>query len=195
MRLLVVTATVLRLLSLLAAGFAFGSEGAVQGKVDVFLTVHANHERGRVGDLLADTNVALLDQHTSMVNGLGQTLLENFGLQSAIQELLGGQLKHVVEFQHVFVQESVPGHATQKCLTLEDTLGVLLRQGQKNTGCLTHMGEDQLAPPDFTFALQAILPQKLHFPVQTFLFERATRGLADLARVSLVLDLRHVGMM
>jgi hypothetical protein len=27
------------------------------------------------------------------------------------------------------------------------------------------------------------------------LFERATRGLADLARVSLVLDLRHVGMM
>ncbi|KAJ5096682.1 hypothetical protein N7456_007403 [Penicillium angulare] len=47
------------------------TEGRRQSEVDVLLGVKANHERGNVDDLLADTDVALLDQDTGVVDRLG----------------------------------------------------------------------------------------------------------------------------
>jgi len=47
----------------------------------VLLRVHAHQEGGNVDELLPDPDVALSDQDTGMVDGLGQRLLEDLGLR------------------------------------------------------------------------------------------------------------------
>jgi hypothetical protein len=46
----------------------------------VLLRVEADNERRNVDDLLADADVALTDQDTGVVNGLGETELVDLGL-------------------------------------------------------------------------------------------------------------------
>lgn len=73
------------------AAWAATAEGRVEGEVDVLLRVDTHHERGHVDDLLADADVALADQNAGVVDRLGQTLLEDQGLQTALEEVLRGK--------------------------------------------------------------------------------------------------------
>jgi hypothetical protein len=75
--LLITVLLLLRGLSLLSADTA-GAATTVrggEGEVDVLLRVKTNDERRDVDDLLADANVALLDQDTGVVDRLGKTKL------------------------------------------------------------------------------------------------------------------------
>jgi hypothetical protein len=54
----------------------------------------------------SDTNVALTDQDTSVVNGLGgKTLLVDLGLQTSIEQLLSRQLRDLIELELVVRQQ------------------------------------------------------------------------------------------
>lgn len=70
-----------------AAGAA-AAEGRVEAEVDVFLAVDAHHERRDVDELLPDADVALLDEHARVVDGLGEAQLHHLGLQAALEEIL-----------------------------------------------------------------------------------------------------------
>lgn len=91
-------------------------------------------------------DVALLDQDARVVDGLGQTLLEDAGLQAAVQELLDREVQHVIELllvlrKHIGVshprlrvassacahlsEHTLAGQAAQQGSTLEHALGVL----------------------------------------------------------------------
>ena len=50
------------------------------GEVNVLLGVHAHEERRHVHHLLAHSDVALLDEHARVVDGLGQAELEDLCL-------------------------------------------------------------------------------------------------------------------
>ena len=112
----------------------------------MLLRIHMNHEGRRVNNLLTNTDVSLLNELTSMMNGLGETELEDLGLQSAIHQLSSGKLKNVVEL-HVFLRDKTEaGHTTNNSSTLEDSAGVLLVQSEEFTSSLMINENTQYAP-------------------------------------------------
>ena len=63
----------------------------------MLLAVSTHEEGGGVHNLLAHADVALLDQHTRVVNRLCEAELEHDGLETALEENLGGEREHVIE--------------------------------------------------------------------------------------------------
>lgn len=49
-------------------------------------------------------DVTLADQHTGMVDGLGQAQLEDLGLQAPLQEILNLQAQDVIQLHLALVQ-------------------------------------------------------------------------------------------
>ncbi len=72
-------------------------EGRGGTELNVLLAVDTDHERGNVNQVLADSDVTLLDNAASMVDGGGHVLFFNNGLQAAVQEFLDGQTEHVIQ--------------------------------------------------------------------------------------------------
>lgn len=60
----------------------------------------------------------------------------NLGLKPPLEHLLGGELKHEVEFPLVFAEETEPDHAAQQGGALEQALRVLSVQRQELAGSL-----------------------------------------------------------
>ena len=112
------------------------SERRVLGELDVLLRIHMNHERRGVHQLLANADVALLDQHTSVVNRLGKAQLEHASLQSAVHQLGGRKLQNHVELHLLLRDQSQTGHAADDSSSLEDSARIILRQSQQFTSSL-----------------------------------------------------------
>lgn len=127
------------LLAANAAGTAT-TEGRGESEVDVLLGVKADHEGGNVDDLLADTDVALLDQDTGVVDGLGEAKLVHAGLETALKEILDLKGKDVIELHAGLVEDTDAHKTANQGVTLEQTLGVLLIESEQLTSeVLAHM--------------------------------------------------------
>lgn len=127
------------LLGSTSAGNSAGSAlavGGVEAKVDVFLAISANKEGGNVDSLLAHANVSLSNENTGMVDGLGEALLEDLGLQSALHQSLGGELEDIIEGVLLVGHEAVALEAADEGGGLEQSLGVLGVKSQEDTGGL-----------------------------------------------------------
>lgn len=59
-------------------------------------------------------DVTLTDQHTSVMEGLGESQLEDLGLQATLQEVLDLQAEHVIELHAGLVQHSDADQTTQQ---------------------------------------------------------------------------------
>ena len=112
---------------------AAATEGRGKGEVDVLLGVEANDEGRHVDHLLADADVALTDQDTGVVNGLGKTELVDAGLQAALEEILDLEGQDVIELHAGLVEDTDAHEAANEGVTLEEALGVLLVEGEKLT--------------------------------------------------------------
>jgi hypothetical protein len=102
----------------------------------VLLGVGSDNERGDVDNLLANANVALSNQHTGMVDGLGQSLLENLSLKTALQESLGGKLQDIIQRALLLSHQTESLQSANKGGGLEESLGVLGVKSQQGTGGL-----------------------------------------------------------
>jgi hypothetical protein len=112
---------------------ASATKGRLQGEVNVLLRVETDDERGDVDNLFADADVALADQDTGVVDGLGEAQLVDEGLQATLKEILDLQGQHVIEL-HARVVEHTDTHQTaNQSVTLEEALGVLLVERQELT--------------------------------------------------------------
>ena len=87
--------------------------------------------------MLANTDVTLSDQNTSMVNGLSETLLEDFGLKSSLHESLSGELEDIIEGVLLVSQETISLQAAEKRRSLEESLGIFWVQSEESTSRLT----------------------------------------------------------
>jgi hypothetical protein len=125
--------------------------------------------------------VALFDEDTSMMDALGESLLVDLGLETSLQEFLGGELKDEIKFELIIGQEPVTAHATEKGGSLEDALGILGVQGQEGAGSLSQLCEGKLNTPDLALASESVLSDKLELGIETFLLERTTGRLERLA--------------
>ena len=68
--------------------------------------------------------MALADEDTSVVDGLGETELVDLGLETALQEVLDAKGKNVIELHAGVVQDTDTDKTTNQGITLEETLGV-----------------------------------------------------------------------
>lgn len=154
--------------------------GGSESEVDVLLRVKANHVGRHVDDLLADTDVTLLDQDTSVVNGLGKSELIDTGLQTTLQEVLDTEGQDVIELHAGLIEHTNADQTTNQSVTFEKTLGVLLIEGEKLTSSTTDLGKGELDTPHLTLVAQAVLADNLQFRVKTSGLERTTRDLVGL---------------
>merc|ERR1711934_423544 len=158
------------------------AEWRVECELNVGLRLDTHHEGWHVDDLAAHTDVALADEHTSVVDGLGKATLEHEGLEATLHEVLQGERQHVIQTLLVLLEDSVADHAAHEGRTLEDTRWVLLVLGEEGTGGRTDLGQCEAHTPDLLLVLEAVLPDELELSIETLLLERTPRGLRLLAK-------------
>lgn len=99
----------------------------------MLLGVETNDERGHVDDLLADTDVALADEDTGVVDGLGEAELVDASLQATLKEILDLEGEHVIELHAGLVEHTDTHETANQGVAFEETLGVLLVEGEQLT--------------------------------------------------------------
>ena len=105
--------------------------------------------------------MSLPDQHTSMMDGFGQTTLENLGLQPSLQEIFDLEGQHVIETHAGLVQHTDAHETADEGVTLEETLGVLVVELEELTGCTSDFGEDEGDTPDLALVAEAVFTCEL----------------------------------
>lgn len=99
----------------------------------MLLGVETDNERGNVDDLLADADVALANEDTGVVDGLGEAELVDAGLETTLKEILGLEGKDVIELHAGLVKDTDANETANEGIAFEETLGVLLVEGKKLT--------------------------------------------------------------
>ena len=77
--------------------------------------------------------MALADEHTSVVDGLGKAELVDASLKTALQEVLNLEGQDVIELHAGLVKDTDTDETANEGVTLEETLGVLLVESQERT--------------------------------------------------------------
>jgi len=144
------------------------TEGRGESEVDVLLGVQADHEGGNVDDLLANTDVTLLDQDTGVVDGLGEAKLVHAGLETALKEILDLKGKDVIELHAGLVEDTDAHKTANQGVTLEQTLGVLLIESEQLTSSTTNLGQGKLNTPHLTLVAETIFTDDLQFRVTRY---------------------------
>jgi hypothetical protein len=122
-----------------------------------------------------------------VVNRLGQTALEDLGLQSSLHEVLGLQGQDVIESHTGVVQNTDSYQSSDQGVTLEESLGVLVVELEQLSGSssdlctrmssdtrglaptFTYLGQGQLNPVNLSLVSETIFTGKLYvYPSQSF---------------------------
>ena len=96
-----------------------------------------------------------------MVNALGQAALEHLGLQPSLQEIFDLQGQHVIKTHARFVEHTDADKTTDKGVTLEQTLGILVIELKKFTSSTTDLGEDEGNSPDLALVAETVFTSEL----------------------------------
>ncbi len=99
----------------------------------MLLAVQSDNETWDVDNLLSDTDVALLDEDTGVVDGFCETELVDTSLETALKEIFDFEGKHVIELHAGFVEDSNTDETANQGIAFEQTLGVLLVESQQLT--------------------------------------------------------------
>ena len=78
-------------------------------------------------------NVALTDEDTGVVDRLRKTELVDTGLKTTLQEIFDLEGQDVIELHAGLIEDTDTDETTNKGVSFEQTLGVLLVEGQKLT--------------------------------------------------------------
>lgn len=131
--------------------------------------------------------MTLLDQDTSVVDGLGEAKLVDAGLQTTLQEVLDAEGQDVIELHAGLIEHTDADQTANQSVTFEQTLGVLLVEGEQLTmveqqvslsplhqlprkkitipSSTTNLGQSELDTPHLTLVAQAVLADNLQFRV------------------------------
>jgi hypothetical protein len=80
--------------------------------------------------------MSLANENAGVVNRLGQTLLEDLGLQSALHDSLGAELKDIIEGVLLLGHEAEALEAPDERGGLKEALRILGIKGEQGTGSL-----------------------------------------------------------
>merc|ERR1739842_18669 len=149
---IIVIPTILALLGVLPldAARASSAEGRLEAEVNVLLRVQADDERGNVHNLLPDPDVPLFDEHSGVMDGLGESELEHLGLKPSLQEVLNLETEHEIELHASFIEDPDTDETPEQSVSLEQAAGILLFKRQQLSGSGANLGQAVLDPPDLT---------------------------------------------
>lgn len=82
-----------------------------------------------------------------------EVVSEDDGLESSFHESSGGQTQDVIELVFRFVEETISEASSHEGFTFEESSGVLFIEGQKFSGGLSHLSQNELDSPDFSLVL------------------------------------------
>jgi hypothetical protein len=82
-------------------------------------------------------DVALADEHTGVVDGLGEAELVDASLETALQEVLDLQGQDVIELHTGLVEHTDTDETADERVTLEQALGVLLVEREERTAAIS----------------------------------------------------------
>ena len=155
--------------------------------------------------------MALLDQDTGVVDGLGEAKLVHAGLQTTLQEVLDTEGQDVIELHAGLIEHTDADQTANQSVTFEKTLGVLLVEGEQLTAlpsatcsshCIfpfppehipsstTNLGQGKLDTPHLTLVAQAVLADNLQFRVTST--NRLGTETHDINRSTLLISGRRV---
>ena len=106
-------------------------------------------------------DVSLPDQHTSMVNTLGQAALEHLCLQATFQEIFDLQGQHVIQPHAGLIEHTDSYETANQGVTLEKSLGVLLVKLEEFTSSTSDFGENEGNSPQLPLVAEAVLSSEL----------------------------------
>merc|ERR550525_238969 len=182
MGLLLIAATIISASLALLGGlpldtsWSAASEWRLEAEVNVLLGIQTDNERWNVANLLHDANVSLPYEDACVVDGLGESELEHLSLQTALQEVLNLETKNVIELHLALVQDSNPDQTSEKSITFEQSLGILLLQSEQNSSSGSDLGQAVLDSPDLSLVPETILSNELQLLVKTSLLKRSPRS-------------------
>ena len=105
--------------------------------------------------------MALADENTSMMDGLGQPELEDLSLEPPLEEVLDLEAEHVIELHSGLVEHADANEAAQERVALEQPPRVLLLERKEIPSGLADLGESELDAPYLALVPQAILADQL----------------------------------
>ena len=132
----------------------------------MFLRVKTNNVRGDVNNLnnailvfsilfdhpvqylFPDPDVSLADENSGVMDRLGQSQLEHLGLQSPLHEVLSLESQDVVKLHLVLCQNTSPHQTTEQGISLKQSSGILLIQGEQLSSCRPDLGKTVLDSPN-----------------------------------------------
>jgi hypothetical protein len=120
--------------------------------------------------------VSLLDENTSVMDGLSHTELEDLSLQSSLKEISDVQGQDVIQLVLGLVHNTHTVQSAQESGTLENTTRILLVQGQQLTSSSSDLLQNVFDSPNFTLVLQTELSDQLEFGIDALLLEGTTRS-------------------
>jgi len=127
-------------LSPLHAAVLASLEDGGGASLDVLLGAHTHHVGGNIDGLFADSDVFLEDEDAGVVDRVSEVALLDERLQSALQELRGGQTEHIIELALSVSQQTESDHSTDQGLTFEKSSGILLVHREQDTSSLSIRG-------------------------------------------------------
>ena len=101
------------------------------------------------------------DENARVMDALGEAKLEDLGLETALQEILNFQRQHVIKTHAGLIEHTDADETTNKGVTLEKTLGVLVIELQELTGRTTDLGEDETNAPNLALVAETVLAGEL----------------------------------
>lgn len=105
--------------------------------------------------------MSLPDQDTSVMNALCQSALEDLGLETTLQEILNLEGQHIIETHARLVEHTDTDESSNKSVTLEKSLGILVIELEKFTSGTTNLGQDETNTPDLALVAQTVLAGEL----------------------------------
>ena len=103
----------------------------------------------------------LPDEDTGVMNRLRHTRLKHNSLKTTLEKILHGQRQDVIELVLALVEKPVPVHLTEKRLSFEDPLGILLVERQKISSRVTDAAQGVLDSPELTLVAETVLADEL----------------------------------
>ena len=92
----------------------------------------------------------------------------NLGLQATLKEVLHAQAQHVIQLHLVLGQHANADQTTQQGVALEQSLRVLVLQGEQFTSGFADFGQCQLDAPHFTLVAQSELANQFELLKYSF---------------------------
>lgn len=109
--------------------------------------------------------MALADEDTRVVDGLGEAELVDTSLETALQEILNLQGKHVIELHAGLVEHTDTNQTANEGVAFEQTLGVLLVHGEELTGSTTNLGQSEQHTPHLALVAETVFANSLQLGV------------------------------